>query len=173
MDLIKFQRRMVKTFWNDMGNKLKHIQSIDSLYGHFVTYCSERSKYPPINRYIFRNLVRKLGYNNENRVEPHKNTDRDNSDDPGDIIEHNEQNVVKKNEEEVRQPSISELPKSVTPIHLNENQSLDQQTQQQERNRSYAEIDYLRKLKQFQHNVGTNTTSLMKHSSPEEYKLVY
>jgi hypothetical protein len=86
MDQIVQQRQTVKDFWTSSKQECMSIKSIDEIYGKYVSWLQssniietkrikskESSKLetvvtvgplPPINRYIFRNLIRKMGYKN-------------------------------------------------------------------------------------------------------------
>lgn len=86
MDQIVQQRQTVSNFWNSSKQECMSIKSIDEIYDKYVAWLQaskiietkrikskESSKLetvvtvgllPPINRYIFRNLIRKMGYKN-------------------------------------------------------------------------------------------------------------
>lgn len=86
MDQIVQQRQTVRDFWTLFKTKCLTIKSIDTVYENYVNWLKEtnvtetkriRSKesskletvvnvgsLPPINRYIFRTMIRKMGYNN-------------------------------------------------------------------------------------------------------------
>jgi len=59
------QKDSVRTFWHTNSSTLKDIKSIDEIYKQYVAYVHEGSLVvPPINKYIFRTMIRKLGYKN-------------------------------------------------------------------------------------------------------------
>ena len=77
MDLIVQQRQTVRDFW--AANKLSCMgtKSVDELYGRYKQYLVDGDvkettregvvkSHPllPINKYIFRTLIRKMGYKN-------------------------------------------------------------------------------------------------------------
>lgn len=86
MDQIVQQRQTVSDFWTSSKQQCMSIKSIDEIYDKYVAWLQasniietkrikskESSKLqtvvtvgplPPINRYIFRNLIRKMGYKN-------------------------------------------------------------------------------------------------------------
>jgi hypothetical protein len=88
MDQIVQQRQTVRDFWNLFKQECIGIKSIDEIYEKYKTWLklanivetkrirSESSSkretvitvgpLPPINRYIFRNMIRKMGYKNGN-----------------------------------------------------------------------------------------------------------
>lgn len=70
MDKIKHQRQQVRYFWSMYGKEMMKIQSIDHVYNHFLKYIEKYDKSvkpEPINRYIFRTMIRKLGYNKKQK----------------------------------------------------------------------------------------------------------
>ena len=88
MDQIVQQRQSVKDFWHAKSSSMILISSIDQVYEHYKQWIAEQNlqetcrkkdpetkkrltdqvimvgPLPPINRYVFRTLVRKMGYKN-------------------------------------------------------------------------------------------------------------
>ena len=88
MDQIVAQRQSVHAFWEKYRDTVSNIRSVDEIYDQYVKYVDEMkipdlrrvkdpetkklSKdqfvsmgfLPPINRYIFRTMIRKMGYKN-------------------------------------------------------------------------------------------------------------
>lgn len=88
MDQIILQRQSVKDFWTAHGEEMKSVASIDAVYKRYEQYVIDQKLVdlrrvpnpetkklqkdvmisvgflPPINRYIFRTLIRKMGYKN-------------------------------------------------------------------------------------------------------------
>ena len=88
MDQIIQQRKSVRDFWESQSLAMKQIVSIDQVYEHYMEWIKSQNlqetcrkkdpqtkrllddqldivgPLPPINRYIFRTLIRKMGYKN-------------------------------------------------------------------------------------------------------------
>ncbi len=88
MDQIIQQRQSVRDFWDSQAPVMIQISSIDRVYEHYTKWiksenlqetCRKKDPgtkkllddqliivgpLPPINRYIFRTLIRKMGYKN-------------------------------------------------------------------------------------------------------------
>lgn len=65
MDLANAQKASVREFWNKHGETLKPVKSIDEIYEKYIIDLKELDPVLiPMNRYIFRTMIRKLGYKN-------------------------------------------------------------------------------------------------------------
>jgi hypothetical protein len=70
MDKIVTQRASVKRFWESQRDQVANISSVKEVYGIYCEYAKNEDaimqvkEYPPINEYIFRTLIRKMGYSN-------------------------------------------------------------------------------------------------------------
>ena len=87
MDQIKSQRQTVRDFWTEYKTEFVLVASVDKIYEDYVQWVAERKIpnirrtrnekgkltdervisvgfLPPINRYQFRTLIRKMGYTN-------------------------------------------------------------------------------------------------------------
>lgn len=78
MDLANAQKDSVRQFWKTNGEILKTIKSVDEIYNKYVTTLKEINPLLiPMNRYIFRTMIRKLGYKNgqivPKKIRPKKN----------------------------------------------------------------------------------------------------
>jgi hypothetical protein len=72
MDKIKFQREQTRQFWQEQKNIIEKEPSIDKVYELFKYYNKNPQKNPtnivPINKYIFRTMIRKMGYKNSGNM---------------------------------------------------------------------------------------------------------
>lgn len=90
MDQIVQQRQSVRDFWEAQSSVMRQISSIDQVYEHYAQWIKDQNlqetrrkkdsetkkllddqvtvvgPLPPINKYIFRTLIRKMGYSNGN-----------------------------------------------------------------------------------------------------------
>ena len=78
MEKIKYQRQQIRDFWNQKKSQVQNIRSIDQIYEQFIIF-NQTSQFsvpisssvplliPPINKYQFRNFIRKLGYQNSSK----------------------------------------------------------------------------------------------------------
>jgi len=66
MDTHNEQMKSINHFWITKKDEVKNIKSIDEVYNIYVKYHTESGTYTvtPINKYKFRTLIRKKGYNN-------------------------------------------------------------------------------------------------------------
>ena len=68
MEIENKQKRSVREFWQVHSESMKPIAKIDDIYIHYLEFINQNkthilfSNVPPINKYIFRTMIRKMGY---------------------------------------------------------------------------------------------------------------
>lgn len=67
MQQICSQRQQLRDYWAQHGRQVCTWSKITQVYQHFCEYCREHPTDPPfapLNQYIFRSMIRKMGYKN-------------------------------------------------------------------------------------------------------------